>query len=76
MTRSSSPPTSVAVGDFVKSTLIGLVCGFVVAVKDGMLGREPATIVDVQCSDGRIEHVHLQYIDLIAPADERGQGAA
>ncbi len=63
-------PVTVEIGDFVRSTLIGVIVGFVVDIKAGHIARTPITLVVVEMANGKREEVASEYIDVIVSARE------
>jgi len=70
MLPNTDTTTDVA-GAFVRSTLCGRVCGFVVKHLTIMAGTQGIPAVLVRLAHGGTEVVPTEDVDVIAPAEER-----
>jgi hypothetical protein len=62
--------TTNLTGAFVRSTLVGRVCGFVIEHVTIMAGKASIPAVVVSLANGAREIVPIAYVDVIAPAEE------
>ena len=62
--------TTDLTGAFVRSTLVGHVCGFVVEHITITAGKQAIPAVLVSLANGKREIVPMQDVDVIAPAED------